>query len=189
MFQKQKTIEATSFLLRTLDAEQEGMPYIKLIKLLYLADREMLKTKRRTITGDDHWALPYGPVLETTLDMIKKGEEDWQGHFETDLDAKVITEVQSAEPSALSRADLKVLKEVAETFGHLPWQKLVELTHEFPEWQSKNVTKRAKRIYLWDIAKALGFSDEEAREIVEYNAELNDIRMFQDQVKNIGAIA
>lgn len=189
MFQKQKTIEAASFLLRTLDAEREGMPYIKLIKLLYLADREMVRTKRRTITGDEHLALPYGPVLGRTLDMIKKGDEDWQGFFETDLEAKVIAEVQSAEPSALSRADLTILKQVAENFGHLPWQELVEFTKKLPECQSKNVTKGAKRIYLWDIAKALGFCDAEAREIVDYNAELNDIRMFQDQVEKIGAIA
>lgn len=189
MFRKQKTIEATSYLLSALDAEQQGMPYIKLIKLLYLADREMLRIKRRTITGDEHWSMKFGPVLEKTLDMIKEGDEEWQGYFETDLEAKIISETEPAKPSALSRADLTVLQEVADKFGHLPWQKLVDITHELPEWQAKQVSKGRKKIYLWDIAKALGYSDEGAREIVEHNAELNDIQMFQEQVKSLGATA
>ncbi|MFZ4508976.1 MAG: Panacea domain-containing protein [Fimbriimonas sp.] len=187
MFRKQKTIEAASFLIGILDPEGTGIPYIKLIKLLYIADREMLRRKRHTLTGDDHWAMKYGPVLGKTLELIKGTDADWSQHFRTDLDAKVISAAGRESLGALSRVDHAVLKEVADSHGHLPWQDLVELTHEFPEW--KPVNKGRLRISLWDMAKAVGFSDGEAKEVVEYNAELREIQQFQDQIRALGVPA
>lgn len=187
MFKKQKTIEAASFLLRELDARREGIPYIKLIKLLYIADREMLRRKRRTLTGDQHWSMKFGPVLGNTLSLIKGGDPDWDRQFQTDLDAKVILEQAPSGTHELSRADLEVLTFVVGEFGHMPWSQLVELTHTFPEWKE---TKRGRsEIHLWTMAKAVGFTDDEAKAIAEYNVEINDIQMFQDEIQVLGVSA
>lgn len=40
------------------------MSYLRMLKLLYLADRESLKETGHTITGDRVVAMEHGPVLE-----------------------------------------------------------------------------------------------------------------------------
>ena len=46
------------------------MPHLKLMKLMYLADREALRQYGRPMTFDNFVALPHGPVLSRTLDLI-----------------------------------------------------------------------------------------------------------------------
>ncbi len=46
------------------------MSYMKLIKLLYLADREALARWGRPITTDTYVAMKHGPVLSYILNLI-----------------------------------------------------------------------------------------------------------------------
>jgi len=46
------------------------MAYIKLIKLLYLADREALLRWGRPITTDCHVSMPKGPVVSQIYHLI-----------------------------------------------------------------------------------------------------------------------
>ena len=46
------------------------MSYMKLLKLLYLADRQALLELGRPITFDRFVAMPHGPVLSRTCDLI-----------------------------------------------------------------------------------------------------------------------
>src|SRR5579883_936446 len=59
-FDFQKTLQASGVLLG-LDANR--MAYVRLLKLLSIADRELLAETARTITGDEAVALKNGPVL------------------------------------------------------------------------------------------------------------------------------
>ena len=49
------------------------MSYMKLIKLLYLADREALLRWGRPITFDAYVSMDRGPVLSSVLDLINGG--------------------------------------------------------------------------------------------------------------------
>ena len=63
-----KTLQASGVLLQ-LDANR--MAYIRLLKLLYIADRELLAETGRTLTGDEAVAMKNGPVLSRVYDLIK----------------------------------------------------------------------------------------------------------------------
>ena len=52
---------------RRLDAD-----YLKLIKLLYLADRAALIETGSPITGDRYVSMKFGPVLSNVLNLIKQ---------------------------------------------------------------------------------------------------------------------
>ena len=67
-FDERKAAQAASVLL---DRHEGRMPYIKLLKLLYLADREALIETGLPITGDRFVSLKFGPVLSRVLDLIK----------------------------------------------------------------------------------------------------------------------
>ena len=49
------------------------MSYMKLIKLLYLADRKRLLERGRPITFDTYYSLPHGPILSRTKELIDDG--------------------------------------------------------------------------------------------------------------------
>src|SRR5712691_11826566 len=64
-----KTIQAIGVLLR-----QDGvrcMNYMRLLKLLYIADREALRQTGRAVVGGPVVARERGPVLEEVFDLIR----------------------------------------------------------------------------------------------------------------------
>src|SRR5450759_3452798 len=48
----------------------EGLDKYKLSKLLFLADKFHLVQYARPITGDEYYALPYGPVPSSILNLL-----------------------------------------------------------------------------------------------------------------------
>ena len=65
-----KLIQTVSYLLKKYDY---SLNYTKLIKELYLADRESIRRSGWSITGDSYRNLPYGPVLVNLYDLKKDG--------------------------------------------------------------------------------------------------------------------
>ena len=66
-FNEKKTTQVASLFI-----EKEGgtINYMKLIKLLYFADREALVSWERPLTGDTYFSMKHGPVLSNVLDII-----------------------------------------------------------------------------------------------------------------------
>ena len=63
-FNFERALQASAYLLR-LDGKRMG--YLRLLKLLYIADREWLAETGESITGDRAYAMKYGPVLSSDL--------------------------------------------------------------------------------------------------------------------------
>src|SRR5438552_180653 len=64
-----KAIQAIAILLRS-DLCKE-MDYLRVLKLLYIADRESLAETGRPITGDQVVAMKLGPVLSGIYNLIQ----------------------------------------------------------------------------------------------------------------------
>src|SRR5207249_3792384 len=71
-FNERKATQAAAHLLRLRGG---SMSYLKLIKLLYLADREALLRWGRPISTDCYMAMDRGPVLSRVLDLATDGED------------------------------------------------------------------------------------------------------------------
>src|SRR5688572_14417051 len=69
-----KTVQATAVLLQA--APGERMSYMRLLKLLYLADRRMMRETGSPITFDRVVAMKHGPVLSETYSLIKGEHPD-----------------------------------------------------------------------------------------------------------------
>src|SRR5437762_12295497 len=67
--------KATQSAARLLELRGGRMSYLKLIKLLYLADRQALLRWGRPITTDRYFAMERGPGLSRVLDLATDGEE------------------------------------------------------------------------------------------------------------------
>jgi uncharacterized phage-associated protein len=180
MYREKKTIEASSFLLSKLSGE---MPYIKLIKLLYLADREFVKLKGRTISGDQHFSLPYGPILSKTLDAIKSQDPEWSEHIGVDLESKVVWLTTPVDPEELSKSEIQVLEVIVNQFGQMSWPDLVEYTHSLPEWKEPGGKQKRQQISISDIARAVGHSEERVQEIVASEQDSKAVNRFLNQFR------
>lgn len=116
---------------------------IKLVKLLYLADKYHLIRYGRTITNDDYYAMEHGPVGTTVKDVLsldpfnisKKGykyaskllEKVDENNFRANTDARVVFDM-------LSESDKEALDFVVEKFGKMKQWELRDYTHKYPEW-------------------------------------------------------
>lgn len=145
------------------------MPHMKLIKLLYLADREALGRFGRPITFDWYFSLPHGPVLSFTLDMIN-AEPDPAGpsYWHTFISERREHQVElnrEPPPDQLSPAEQSVLDDVFERFGRMSVWELRDYCHSLPEWRDPQGSRLP--IQLRDILLAQGLGEEEARDILD----------------------
>jgi uncharacterized phage-associated protein len=132
VFDERKTAQAAAFF-----AKEAGgkINYMKLIKLLYLADRQALIETGAPLTGDKWVAMDHGPVLSQVLDLINYGgsEIGWNEFIEPPVTYQVSLK-KDPEMDELSELEVEILRSVNSRFGAMkPWA-LVDLTHRLPEW-------------------------------------------------------
>jgi uncharacterized phage-associated protein len=154
-FKFEKSLQAAAYLLRRESSRQ--MNYMRLVKVLYMADRESLKARGEPITGDRFAALERGPVLSEVLDLIKGSHlrsPEW-GEF---IRRDEFDVVLARDPGVthLSRFEVELLERVAEENRAYDEWDMVKITHQFPEWRKNDPGKARKWIPLKDILEAVG---------------------------------
>ena len=172
-FDERKAAQAASVLLKLHGGR---MPYIKLIKLLYLADRETLIERGTPITGDRFVSMEYGPVLSHVLDLIKEPNpaEDsvWHSYVARERFDAVLS--GSPESNHLSEYDEGVLEGIFASHGCLKEWDVVARTHALPEWTDPGRTSIP--IEPDDILRYAGYSDEEVEAAVAQAASTYKLR-------------
>jgi uncharacterized phage-associated protein len=170
-FNERKATQAAAHLLRLRGGR---MSYMKLVKLLYLADREALLRWGRPISTDRYVSMDRGPVLSRVLDLATEGGDPgapsvWAAsitepsHYEVELKAE-------AGDDELSDAEVQLLDQVFAEHGRKSRWELVKLTHTLPEWIDPHGSAIA--ITYRDILKAGGKSD---LEIAAVENELDEL--------------
>lgn len=154
-FKFDKSLQAAAYLLRREPSRR--MNYMRLLKILYVAERESLRIRGSPITGDRVAALERGPVLSETLDLLKGSHlrsPEW-GRF-VQRDEYDVTLAEDPGIGHLSRFEVEVLERVAEENRSRDEWDLVKITHEFPEWRKNDPGKGRRWIPLADILEAVG---------------------------------
>ena len=164
VFDERRAAQAAA---RLLDKHGGTMPYIKLIKLLYLADRESLIETGAPITGDRFFSLRHGPVLSRVLDLIKDDcpAEDsvWHGYVARKrFDARL---VGPADNEWLSERTMGILDGVFDAYGCLKEWDVVARTHALPEWKDPGNTSIP--IEPEDILRYNDFTEAEIERVAE----------------------
>ncbi len=133
-FNFEKALQGAGVLL-SLDGDQ--MERIRLLKLLYIADRELLAQTGRTITGDRAVAMDHGPVLSHVYDLIK-GEASRAGEWNQYIHTVGHRLELKKDPGRgeLSRGEVQKLNELTDRYRNVDDWSLSEMTHDFPEWRS-----------------------------------------------------
>lgn len=120
---------------------EESVDGIRMMKLLYLAEREALVSSGAHVCDGQIRKMGNGPVLNGVYELVNGRTEDsyWSRfisyHKEPGKDAGVYRlKEDSSEFDYLSRHDRDILDRVFSQYGAMPKDKLVDLTHKLPEW-------------------------------------------------------
>jgi uncharacterized phage-associated protein len=175
-FDEQKVTEAAALLL-----ELRGgcMHYIKLLKLLYIADRQAFSEWGTPISNDNYVSMDNGPVLSQTYNLIKDGGRFWSEYISApfgDYEVELSNALQ--EKKKLSPAEEDMLAKVFAEYGHQNRWKIVDLMHTLPEW--KDPGGSSIPISISDILQALNEPEENIRAII---SEIEQERKIYERIK------
>jgi len=148
------------------------MSLLKLMKLMYLSERESLKTYGEPMIGDRLCSMEHGPVLSHTLNHMNglrqsssDGWDSWisdRSNHELAL-VKSITNVKE-ELSLLSDADIEILEGLWLKFGALTAFELRDYTHDnCDEWEDPE--NSSIPIPYSRLLRCVGYDGTEARQI------------------------
>jgi uncharacterized phage-associated protein len=168
IFNEKRSTQAAAFLIARNDNE---MNYMKLIKLLYLADRTALLRWQQPITGDTYYSMSYGPVVSTILDKISSGPRPCEpGYWSSTIvkstfDSYAVTIVGAVDQDELSVRERTLLEEIDNQFKTCTQWDMVDYCHSYlPEWRDPQGSSAL--ITIEDIVKA-GNEDASIEEIQE----------------------
>jgi uncharacterized phage-associated protein len=160
--------KATQAAARFLKLRGGRMSHLKLVKLLYLAEREALTRLGTPLTYDACVSMPHGPVLSGTLDRINERENYEGGYWDTYIAPKRDNEVALRNLSAipndrLSPAEEQLIDDIFHRYGHMTRWELRDVTHQLPEWTDPNGSMLP--IDPADILLSEGYSEEDVADM------------------------
>jgi len=180
-FNEKKTTQIVSLFI---EKEGEKINYMKLIKLLYLADREALLNWERSLTGDCYVSMKNGPVLSRVLDIINYGKEApiimnshsyWYKYI-SEPDKFNVELIDNPGVDKLNKKEIDLVDKIYDEFGEFNQWDLVEICHDIlPEWE--NVDKTSKPITIDNILDVIHKSPEDKQRIEE---EVNNINYAKE---------
>ena len=164
-FDRAATVQAASYLIKKSGGKHD---MYCLIKMLYRADREMLKRWGMSITGARAVSMRHGPVLSEVYDQAKGQRFDpmWTAHIEKvgyDLVLK-----QQADTDELSQAALAILDETYSELGGMGFSQMRNWAHSQPECVE---TDRSCTLSRTNMLKPHGVTEESIQQMEE-DAEL-----------------
>ena len=184
MFNERKSAQMAAFFLAK--APDYRMSHLKLMKLLYLSDREAMRSYGWPISGDRLVSMPHGPVLSQTLNLMDGDVESQPGGWEEWISDKDNHELSLRRPidcadlDELAPAEISALESVWTAFGHMGKWEIRDWTHNHcAEW--KDPRGSSMPIQYDVMARAVGFDAATAKELaLQIDAEQEIDRIFAD---------
>ena len=163
-------IKTTQVAALFLNKNHGKMNYMKLIKLLYFADREALNRWERPLTTDSYFSMKKGPILSNVLDLITNGksiygDSFWYKYISEPSDYNISLE-NDPKQDELSKQEIDLIEEIFEKFKNYSEWKMVDYCHDnLPEWEHPGETSIPIRIE--DILRAVNKTEREIEVIDE----------------------
>jgi uncharacterized phage-associated protein len=179
MFNERKAAQIAVWFLRQSGGQ---MPHLKLMKLMYLADREALREYGFPISGDRVVAMPHGPVLSLTLYYLdgnmRSGPDGWEAWISDRADHEVgLCDRKPGDDALdeLSPAETDVMARVWAKFGRMSKWEIRDYTYDHcAEWtdpKGSSLPIEFRHIFL-----AIGRSEADAARLA---AQLEEQRVIE----------
>ncbi|MDQ8758142.1 Panacea domain-containing protein [Sphingosinicella sp. LHD-64] len=177
-FDHLKSIQTIAYFVRKAGGSAEKL---KLIKLVYLADRLSFARRGKPINFDSYFSLPHGPVASSALNGMDHNLSDGAWHAlalaENRKDVTIIGEVTE---DRLSRADRAILDATWDEFGVMTASQIRNWTHKHcPEYVEVGPAASLP-IDLSELLAQVGINDPDNS--------ARDLRTLQKEVGRLGRL-
>lgn len=141
-FNERKAADAASFLIHLHGGR---INHLRLLKLLYAAERTSLQRFNRPIIGDKYVSMDHGPVVSRIYDLIKSKQEfpAWSVLIERSSPTTVRLMADEPHLGSLSDAEIGILTEVSNRYRKLNQFEIRDRMHKsFSEWEHPHGSSR-----------------------------------------------
>lgn len=147
-FDYKKATQAINYL-----TKKEGgkIDKLKLIKLVYFADRYHLRRYGRPIVNDTYYAMPLGPVGSSVKDIaefsvfLAQTEVEYAGQYlSREPQDKNVVSLLEVDKKVFSDSEIEALDFAYTEFGKSSPLGLVNITHYYPEWSKFKAALESK---------------------------------------------
>lgn len=170
-FDERRATQAAAILLKLAGGREN---YTKLLKLLYIADRESLREVGTPIAGATFCNMKNGPLASDVYNCIK-GEgpcQHWGEHIETDgYDVRLLKDPGDDE---LSDFDVDLLTGLHERYRAFDFLGMINEVHRFREWTDPG-SGRSKWLRPEEILQAQGIEEKEIQAIEARNRHIAEM--------------
>ena len=127
-FDHLKSVQTVAYFVRKAGGCAEKL---KLIKLVYLAERLSLERRGKPMNFDAYFSLPHGPVASSALNGMdhQLADKAWDA-LNLAPNRRDVTIAGEVLDDHLSRADLRILAETWERFGGMTASQIRNWTHD-----------------------------------------------------------
>lgn len=189
-FKEKKTVQVIGYLLSLFYKKGfSDVDKLKLIKMVWFADRINIRKNASTITEDSYCAMKLGPVPSFTLDIINKNSvnvsefafEYAKNFFEvTNILININTNILSHNFGCLSEEEKSNLNQSFNILFPLESKLISKESHKFPEWkkyekklEKTNSSFPINKIDFFDLpVEHVAFNNNEDEETVSLNREI-----------------
>jgi hypothetical protein len=175
-FEEKKAAQTAA---RILELAGGSFDYLSLVKMLYIIDREAMRSWGHPVSGGPYFSLPAGPVNNPLLRVVNGEVQSpyWAQHIQR----KGNTLVLLADPGKgkLSEDELDLIAGVFDLWGSLSSSELVKMTHDFREWVDPKGSSLP--IQGGEILSAVGKTPEEILEIEKEQSSVARMREILGQ--------
>lgn len=178
-FSEKKTTEAAVLLLKMAGGR---MKYIRLLKLLYLSDRQAFAELGRSITNDHYCSMKYGQVPSRAYYLVKgtatRVEGIWSHFINSPVDKNYV-ELKKIPNNlkVLSESEVDIIRSVSMRYIDKKDFDLADIT-KGPEYVPVTATKKVIDTPIEKILHALNFTEKQIERIGENLSEEADVRAF-----------
>jgi uncharacterized phage-associated protein len=158
-FRSRKAAQAAAYFI---GLNKSKIDKLKLIKLMYLSERESIDKRGRPMVFDEFYSMKDGPICSDTLNGLN-GQLDksiWRLYI-INVDNKTIKlsdNIRHEDLKEMSKSDFDIMSVVWKKFGHMTSSQIRAWTHENCH-EYKLVIRGRFPISYRDIYSALGHDD------------------------------
>jgi uncharacterized phage-associated protein len=132
--------------------KRPGIDFHAILKLLFFADKYHLNQWGRPIVGDRYEAAPYGPIAQTTYDILRRDPLALELLQMPDLPFEVrggylVTGHRPPDLHKLSESDVEALEAAWNKYSHLDFNGLTNASHKHPAYRKAEKEGRQQMNY------------------------------------------
>jgi len=147
------------------------MDKLKLIKMIFLADREHLVRYGRPIVGGNYVAMDLGLVSSDLKDYIEGKQKSRDLPFAIQGEYNLVAS-QATKEDWLSESELEVLDEIYDKYKHIDSVKLGLLTHKYKAWKNNEPPKGSSKLVPYEDF----FEEKDSKDMLSLVLEEQEIR-------------